>query len=706
MSLPKRILQPVRHPLNNLDNEVESWDNDSELEFQGDEDLFGKLSRIENNSVNLRSTASSSRSSSGHLLESLSFEDQLEQLDLNDKDEVPSFDEFDNFSDFGDNEEEEEVGGKSTIKLTPAAAAGLLGTMQRTEPHSLSSPKYASLSASKQKILEWVEDSEEAELEPDDFDTLKPRQVTNKKLKQDGDIISGSLFRASSDATSNGSPKITRMSPRNSAKQMPPVLSTVTESRQKAPLVDAFEKDEFESDFDLPDNLNKIELKLPSRSRTPANLGDSDAEGGWGEESTSTRFTGSKFTDSSNRSSMISTFSPSSSVTYESEDEGLMGLQIPNGPLNLQQLLDCKMKAVDGDTQKSEADVLNIEREDFLDGLEIGEDDHIFDTAKWTVNKNIKQTLSGDLAKSSPKKPTISQIFAPKPTRIPRPVSQTSNSSPLLQSQPIVMKQERTVPPASMAVSQPRRIGHKSSMASIKPSGSASNQRYGSLLSKKSMPSLRSSASDPIGGDRSLPSLSSAPPLPSLPSRLSLTGSNSVASSPGLRPAASSSNLRRMASRSSLIPPSPASTAQPVTPSIPPFNRFARKPSMSSLHAHIPPEDMLIGRTTLLQATATTASAPMRNTPSPRKRYMENEAPDSVRREAATTKTLLKPVRRRLFGDGTELDDFDDLPISLVKERTFLKRPSAVGGSSKNGTKSSKGKFNDEFLNIFRNPIS
>ncbi|KAK7206807.1 hypothetical protein BZA70DRAFT_115222 [Myxozyma melibiosi] len=704
----QRQLQPVRHPLNKLGNDVESWDDDPEFDLQGDEDLFGKLSTLENSLQNFKSTASSSRSSSGKSADSLSFEDRLESLSLNDDDGglAASFaskaaldDAFDGFSDFGDDDDEDDRNGdKSTIKMSSAAAVSILGTVQQLEPGDSSTLKGSDSSRliDKQKILSWVEDSEEAGLDFDD--TLKPRQQsTDRRPDHGGDIISGSLFEVPiSKSTGKPSPKLTQhSSPRpTSSKQKSPKLSTVVESsRQKTPPKSDF--DDFESDFVIPDDLSKIELKLSTRPRTPVHLGgDSDIEGGWGEESTSTRYTGSKFTDSSNRSSMISAFSPSSSVTYESEDEGLLGLQIPSGPLNFQQLLDGKMKDVGGDLSKTEADVQNLEHEEFLEGLEIGEDDHIFDTGKWTVNKNIKQKSMGGLSsKTSPKRPTVSQIFAPRPTRIPRPVSQTSNSSPLLQTQSSLSMLKPEAPPIPPTNStQLRRLGHKASMASIKPSGQNSNQRHGALLSKKSMPSLRTSTSD-LGNDRY--SLSSAPPLPSLPSRLS-SGISSNTASPGIRPAASSSNLRRMTSRSSMIPPSPASLGTPATPSIPPFNRFSRKPSMSSFHSHALSDDSLPGRATVSQSTATTttttiSSATTKNTPSPRKHYIETEVPDSVRREAPTTKTLLRPVRRRLFGDGTELDEFEDLPISSVKEQTYLKKPSSGGSHSKKSSLSSRG---------------
>jgi len=54
-------------------------------------------------------------------------------------------------------------------------------------------------------------------------------------------------------------------------------------------------------------------------------------------------------------------------------------------------------------------------------------------------------------------------------------------------------------------------------------------------------------------------------------------------------------------------------------------------------------------------------------------------APLSLVREAAVKRTVTKPPRRKNFGDGTELDTFDDLPTSVAKESKFLKQPSLRG---------------------------
>jgi len=54
-------------------------------------------------------------------------------------------------------------------------------------------------------------------------------------------------------------------------------------------------------------------------------------------------------------------------------------------------------------------------------------------------------------------------------------------------------------------------------------------------------------------------------------------------------------------------------------------------------------------------------------------------APAALAREAAAKRTLTKPARRRNYGDGNELEVFDDLPTSMTKESKFIKEPIARG---------------------------
>lgn len=54
-------------------------------------------------------------------------------------------------------------------------------------------------------------------------------------------------------------------------------------------------------------------------------------------------------------------------------------------------------------------------------------------------------------------------------------------------------------------------------------------------------------------------------------------------------------------------------------------------------------------------------------------------APTALVKEAATKRTITRPTRKQNFGDGSELEIFDDLPTSQQKEAKFVKQPTARG---------------------------
>ncbi|KAK9311954.1 hypothetical protein V1522DRAFT_400902 [Lipomyces starkeyi] len=597
---------PQRHPLNSPEKPVETWDNDSELDFEGD--LFSKLSTLENQD------SCSSLASSRNSRASFSFEDELMEVDTNDCTDARY-------------RTRKAVNSGIPFARNTSQSAVVGGAISKLEGSPTTTVGFD----------DWDDDIEFG----DDSAMLTIKAATKTVADVSVDIISGNLFKAPTRGSGTlKQQKHSPRSPRLQFSQKSPTLPTLPE--MKPPQPDLFESS-MEMDFEIPESLKTIELKTAIRPRTPGQL-DSDIDL-WGEESVNSRYASSKRDTVSNRSSMISTFSPASSVTYESEGEGLLGLEIPEGPLNFQQLLDMRLKSFSPEPPSRNS--LDVAKEDFFDGLEIGDGDDIFDAGKLTVNRNVKQR--SDLCQPSPqRKAVLSTVFPPKPTRIPRPVSQTSTTIPSQQHATPTSKHQSS-PPLGLAGSMnidaarpERRLSHKASMISVKTTSNQMNQRHGALLSKKSMPALRTATTD-----SSFSNQPTTPTVPSIPSWLT----NASTKQP---------NLRRMASRSGLAPPLPTQQVD-VTPKL-----------KDTQHLH----PVLRKYTKKLTTSLNMNEAPSiaRQTPSPKK-DRHGHAPDSVRREAATTKTLLKPVKRRLFGDGTELDVFEDLPISTVKERTFLMKP-------------------------------
>ncbi|KAK9480736.1 hypothetical protein V1514DRAFT_289093 [Lipomyces japonicus] len=612
---------PLRHPANNLDKEIEIWDDDVEIEFAG-HDLFHKLSQVEDRD-DVSSSFMSSRNSTKRTL--------LSQFDHDENDDDGGL-----YPAAEDDAFVHQVSKTSSANLNSSLEWNNGGTIKHL----------GTLKAnSKPGIDSWDDELDFADqgkhYKDLDILTLKPSSKKNRDARLVvSDIIGGNLFTAPTPSSN--------------------LAGTL---KGKPAMVDPIE--DFELDFDLPEDLSTINLRAGSGIiRTPLQLAESDNEG-WGDESTSSRFTSSRRDPLSSRNSLISSFSPaSSSVTYESEDDGLYGLQFPDGPMDWQKHLD-RILNNSSPPDHSQEDALLSAKDDFLEGLEIGDDD-IFHTARRTINRNIKQKTTFNNP-TPQKKPSIASIFpqkpasaaAQKPTRIPRPIQPSASFQqlPTIQSTP---KHDQVNGLAQVGTPNnvARRLSHKSSMISVKSSAKDSAAR--SLLSKKSMPSLRTSDSTFYNGNNNNnndnKSNISTPPIPSIPSWLAQTQTQTQTGSntSSLPRSLSTRNLKRVVSKSSLIPPPlppPASTEPLARPKdLNQSNHILSKFSRKSLTSFIDEQ---------------TTSTPVR---------YKSPSKSDLLRDAPSTKTLLKPVKRRLFGDGTELDNFEDLPINSTVEPEFIRK--------------------------------
>ncbi|GKZ51941.1 hypothetical protein AbraIFM66951_008389 [Aspergillus brasiliensis] len=159
--------------------------------------------------------------------------------------------------------------------------------------------------------------------------------------------------------------------------------------------------DNFEDDFELP--ADDILLRLSPRKTIVETAGPApdDIDVDWSEGSIGVRFGGTARDHPSNPSSSVSVVSPSSSscLTVESEDEGLDGLIIPEGPLDFEASLR-KRKESPSDDIRLERPSINqaaLVTDDFFSGLEInnGESsaalnnhDHIYEHGSFPKDSN------------------------------------------------------------------------------------------------------------------------------------------------------------------------------------------------------------------------------------------------------------------------------------------------------------------------------
>lgn len=442
-------------------------------------------------------------------------------------------------------------------------------------------------------------------------------------------------------------------------------------------------EDDFELDLELPsDGKLKLSTKMDIPRTPSAHTDDLD----WGEGSLGTRFGGTRRDGRSNRSSSASALSPSvsSSITAESEDETFEGLVLPAGPVNFGQRLQHRRKSRSPERILEEPEEppkkasAEPERLDFLDGLEIGDGD-VFDSSKLTLHRNIKVR---DARPASPARPkaAVSLTFTSKPsvhTRIPRLSHERAHSTPLEpvseSGGPITQRNRRSqsrmghaaqssissIPaPASPPAAQqpppstPRRkeVANKMSLSSLRPAPTTTSAQL--LKQKRSLPAIRA-LNSPAKATAYRPERPSSRSDNHRPPSVLRPKTPVERLSPG-----SADSYSSHAKKASLpfLPAGPSqSQSQHVTSK--PLRSFRRHDSDNSIDFR--PNSRTISRST-----------------------MRSPSPQRYRVAADTWERLSKPKNKKQFGDGHELDAFDDLPTSRETETKYLRQPITSGPKS------------------------
>ncbi|KAI1121783.1 hypothetical protein F5Y10DRAFT_93345 [Nemania abortiva] len=489
------------------------------------------------------------------------------------------------------------------------------------------------------------------------------------------------------------------------------------------------EEDDFENDLELPSDGK---LKLSSRRdipKTPSLHINDDFD--WGEGSLGTRFGGTRRDAFSNRSSSVSAMSPSiaSSFTAESEDEFFDGLVFPHGPLDLGERLQRRKQSRSPERpevkepqqrnkQPSSPKVtspiryspkraspksssprhglairglqINKDEEDLVSGLDFGEG-NIFRYAKPTVHRNVKVKEARPASPARPKA-AVSITFTNKPinpagSRIPRPMVSHERSHTQSSLEP-VSESGGPIPQKPLRRPQSRLSGHSahSSISSIHtpttPSSVQSNfpstPRRRELSQKASTGTLRvepptTTSAQLLRLKRSLPAMRhTQSPAKHVPIRSERPPSRGESRTDLYRP------------QSSLRPKTPVERARPAYESSAAQARKGQVPflpagaSQSQSHNVNARGSRSFRRHDSEQGPEVRplSRALSRNairSPSPRRSKNEKSTPEPAWQQ------INKPRRVRHFGDGHELDGFDDLPTSAQTESRYIKQPIASG---------------------------
>ncbi|RAK94592.1 cytokinesis regulator [Aspergillus costaricaensis CBS 115574] len=436
--------------------------------------------------------------------------------------------------------------------------------------------------------------------------------------------------------------------------------------------------DNLEDDFELP--ADDILLRLSPRKTAVETAGPTpdDIDVDWSEGSIGVRFGGTARDQPSIPSSSVSVVSPSSSscLTVESEDEGLDGLVIPEGPLDFEASLRKRKESPSDDVRLERRSVNQtpVLTDDFFSGLEVNNGE-VFNPRRLSINPNVK--CKTEIPKSPARHSTTTITFtntavSPK-TRIPRLSGHDRPHSTHLET-----VSESGAPLSRFRSSQRRAGGHssQSSVSSLPGSSTSqipstpsrrligagvSNDSFASeritsgrqlLRTKRSMPTLRNTHQT-ISNIQSLPTLQDGSDVPKYYATRPKTPVDRIGSD------------TKTFARKPQAPflPAGASDKQSHHASVK-SSRYNRRSSSDSPNDASNPQ----GHGTRLPRS--TRHDTMGKT-------LNESSPEAL--VAASKRTLTRPTRRRNFGDGSELALFDDLPTSSSAERKFVKHPSGRG---------------------------
>lgn len=376
--------------------------------------------------------------------------------------------------------------------------------------------------------------------------------------------------------------------------------------------------DDFDDDIEMPDSGElKLKPRVPDHQATTS--GEEQDDFDELEGSLGIRFAGTR-RDMRVRSSSASAMSPSlGSVTAESEDDEFRGIELPEGPMDFEAILK-KRRAADAElsdlSQPSPAMEQTATMNTHKKSKLVADDNDDY------IN-DFDLPLGGVLDSRKRAVNKNVQIKSSKPAQTaPRPAT-TINFHDKPTDKPV---HTRSHIPRPVSGSRPT-ASRLEPLFESGPSHMIPGRRQPTttsaqlLRSKRSAPALRSQPNQPSA---------LRPPVSFLPSSTShQTQSNAL-------PRPMPYHLRRDSD---------------------PRHAGAQSPELRS-HSRL-----------------SNNMAP--DTPSRGSRQRQDVAPASLAREAAAKRTVTKPARRRNYGDGNELEIFDDLPTSTAKENKYVKQPIA-----------------------------
>ncbi|KAJ6163538.1 hypothetical protein N7497_003517 [Penicillium chrysogenum] len=405
-------------------------------------------------------------------------------------------------------------------------------------------------------------------------------------------------------------------------------------------------EDDFNQDFELPANHEPLELshrKANFYVSSPT-LEDFDLE--WSEGSIGVRVGGTTRDGRSVPSSSISIASPSvsSCLTAESEDDGLDGIVIPEGPLDFSASLQKRQtaQAENVEAEESQADHVPSDADDFFSGIDI-DNEKAFSFGKPALNPNIKcktERPSSPTRRSATTLTFTSATGSPR-TRIPRLSGHDRTHSTHLET-----VSESGAPLSKFRTSQSR-LGHSSQSSTSSLPGPIANPTSPTptLSSRRFLGSRNSrDIAQADEGNTPVRRLKTKRSLPSIR---------------GLGSTASMTASQRLPDRSARLP-----SARPKTPVDLPTTdarSLGRRPQVPFMPAGVSESQSHHASVKGYRSSRRTNSDSSGGLLSPQAQSLDS------------------PVQLAMSRSVLELESFDDLSTSVLAESKFVKTPTGRG---------------------------
>jgi hypothetical protein len=450
------------------------------------------------------------------------------------------------------------------------------------------------------------------------------------------------------------------------------------------------EDEDFDQDLELPPDHQHLQLtrRKDHTGVSSPTLEDFDFE--WSEGSIGVRVGGTARDIRSVPSSTMSMASPSvsSCITGESEDDGLDGVVFPDGPVDFNASLKKRHDSLATEfpiTAEECQDASHArDADDFFSGIEI-DNGRAFASGKLSLNANVKCKTEWPASPTRRSATTLTftngtvttTSDSPR-TRIPRLSGHDRTHSTHLET-----VSESGAPLSKFRRSQSR-LGHsaQSSVSSVPaadtPSTSPTPLPAGRRIIGQRIPRDPVAAGESKAPTRHLRTKRSMPVVRGVGAATLAQSSQRSSSHPDgpARPASLNrpkTPVERISSearssgtgRRAQVPHNPPVSSERQTHHIGVRSyRPSRRTSSDGSGDFLSPQGALTRLSRSTRPEALRLSFGDSGT--------ENNSPTAKR-------TITRPSKRRNFGDGTELESFDDLPTSASTESRFVKKPAGRG---------------------------